>query len=196
MGIVLPARALTRHKGWEDLMERGLSPAMELIVQESYAVWVAQTRSLEKVERAIAERTKGDELAGRIKSIPYVGDACAVAVRAYLGDLTRFRGRKAAVSYAGFNPSQRDSGARQVRGHLTRQGPSRLRSVFVQAAHVLICKGFRGHAGWKAWYERLLHRKGHRNIAVVAVARRLYALAYQVGPSGEVFKASLSGPVK
>ncbi len=195
LGVVLPLRALTKHQGWEELMERGLAPAIDLIVRESYGVWEVQTRALEAVERAIAERTKGDELVKRIKTIPYVGEACAAAVRAYLGDLDRFHGRKSVVSYAGFNPSQRDSGARQVRGHLTRQGPSRLRSVFVQAAHCLIGKGFKGHPGWKAWYERLLHRRGHRHIAVVAVARRLYALAYQVGRSGQVYKASLSGSV-
>ena len=192
----MPDGALTKHRGWENLMKRDMPLAMALVVRESYGVWEAQTRALAEIEQEISKRTKGDEVVQRIETVPYVGKACGAAVRAYLGDLERFHGRKAVVAYAGFNPSQRDSGARQVRGHLTRQGPSRLRSVFVQAAHLLIGSGFKGHPEWKAWYERILHRRGQRNIAVVAVARRLYLLAYQVGRGKEGFKPFMQGSAK
>ena len=121
-------------------------------------------------------------------TIPYVGPACAAAARGYLGDLDRFHGRKSVGCYGGFNPSQRDSGETMRGGKITKEGPTRLRSVFIRAANLLISSGFRKHAGWKRWYERLLHRKSHRNIAVVAVAKRLYLLAYHVGKGCNVYK--------
>jgi hypothetical protein len=62
-----------------------------------------------------------------------------------------------------------------------------LRTVFIQAANALVTHRFAGHAGWSKWFERVLHKTGCRNKAVVALARRLYMLAYQVARSGGVF---------
>jgi transposase len=187
LGIHLPLQALSRPLGWQKLLEKELPETMALIVELSYELWCAQTQALERIEASLKSLSKDDDLVTRIKTIPYVGEACAAAVRAHLGDLTRFRGRKAVVSYAGFAPSQRDSGEKQRHGHLTKAGPPRLRWVFIQAAHNLINKGFRSHPGWKNWYERLLHRRGNKGIAVAAVAKRLYLLAYHVGRSGDVY---------
>lgn len=187
LGLTLPANALSRVRGWEKLLAMDLPEATRLIVALSYEVWAAQTRALDTLEHELARRTQDDDVVRRTRTIPYVGPACSVAQRAYLGDVTRFKGRKSVASYAGFCPSQRDSGETRRPGHLTKEGPPRLRSVFIQAAQALISRGFRGHEHWKPWYERLLHRKAHRNIAVVAVARRLYLLAYHVARSGEVY---------
>jgi len=120
-------------------------------------------------------------------TIPGIGPASAAAFRAYIGDPSRFRGRRSVVSYSGFCPSQRDSGQMQRRGRITKEGPSRLRTVFIQAANALVTHRFAGHAGWSKWFERVLHKTGCRNKAVVALARRLYMLAYQVARSGGVF---------
>jgi transposase len=190
-GIVLPGGYLSRHSGWQHLLEMDLPKALGLVVRASYDVWAAQVEALGRIEHEIEVLTKDDDLAKRVQTIPYVGPACGAAVRAYLGDLGRFHGRKAVVSYAGFAPVQKDSGERKRSGHITKEGPPRLRSVFIQAAHLLIGSGFRRHPGWKSWYERLLHRRGHRNIAVVAVAKRLLLLAYHVGLSGEDYRPSL-----
>ena len=187
-GILLPQGFLTKESGWTALHETDLSPAMRIIVEASFAMWMEHTRAMELLSAEMRERTKEDDLVRRLKTIPNVGDGCAVAVRAYLADLRRFHGRRAVVSYAGFCPSQHDTGDRHVTGRITKQGPSRIRAVFVQAAHLLIGRKFKGLPHWRGWYERLLHAKDRRNKAVVAVARRLYLLAYQVGRSGDVYR--------
>ena len=187
-GILLPANALSREAGWKALIEMEHSQAMRLIVQESFAMWEEHTRAMELLSAEMKERTKEDDLVRRLKTIPNVGDACALAVRAYLADLSRFHGRRSVVSYAGFCPAQRDSGDRRVAGRITKQGPSRIRAVFVQAAHLVIGRRFKGLPHWRGWYERLLHAKSQKNKAVVAVARRLYLLAYQVGRSGDIYR--------
>lgn len=191
LGIVLPAGVLSRHPGWQRLLERELPEAMALVVRASYDVWSTQTEALGQVEAQIHALTKKDDLVKRISTIPYVGPSCAAAVRAYLGDLRRFHGRKAVACYAGFVPGQKDSGERKRSLHMTKEGPPRLRAVFVQAAHLLIGSRFRHHPTWKTWYERLLHRRGHRNIAVAALAKRLLLLAYHTGLSGENYRRPL-----
>lgn len=187
LGVTLPPMALCRTSGWKKLLATDLPDALRLVVALSHEVWVAQTQALETLELELTRRTSDDDMVRRTQTIPFIGPACSTEMRASLGDLGRFRGRKSVTSYAGFCPSQRDSGERSRSGHITKEGPNRLRAVFVQAAQMLISRGFKGHEHWKSWYERLLHRKTHRNVAVVAVARRLYLLAYQVAKSGEVF---------
>lgn len=188
LGLVLPPNALGRPSGWERLLDADMPEASRLVAALSHEIWAALTQALSTIERELERRLEADETAHRMRTVPGVGLVCTAAARAYLGDLHRFRGRKTAVSYAGFCPRQRDSGERLRRGHLTKEGPPRLRAAYVQAAHALINRGFRGHSTWRGWYERLLHRKPHKNIAVTAVARRLFQLTYQVGRSDQAFR--------
>ncbi len=184
VGIVLPPGSLTRETGWVSLTRMELPETLKLIVELGYKIWLAHTEVLDRIEKELKDRTREDPLVALMQTVPYVGPACAVAVRAYLGKLDRFRGRKAVASYAGFCPSQRESGERRGLGRLTKAGPPRLRTVFVQAAHLLISSGFKGHPQWRAWYGRFIHRKMHPHKAIVALAKRLYLLAYQVGRTG------------
>lgn len=186
-GIVLPGGALSRVCGWEKLMEMELTSSMRLVVDMSYEIWVKQTEALDRMEKEMEALTTDDDIVKRIRTIPGIGPASATAFRSYIGDPSRFRGRRSVVSYSGFCPSQRDSGQTHKRGRITKEGPPRLRSVFIQAANALITHRFAGHPGWSKWFERVLHKTGHRSKAVVALARRLYILAYHVARSGGVF---------
>ena len=194
VGVMLAPGQLPRASGWEKLLERDLPSTLALVVRVSYTMWLAHGDALGTLEREIEARVARDELVQRIQTIPYVGPATSAAFRAHLGDLKRFHGRKAVTSYAGFAPSQHDSGERSRKGGITRQGASRLRALFVQAAHLLIGNGFKKIPHWRAWYERLLHRKGHRHVAVVAVAKRLYLLTYHVGKSGGTYQPAPPPP--
>ena len=191
IGLVLPAGTFSTVLGWERLLERDMPEILQRIIGLSYSVWLAQSEALEATEKEVRALTAKDDLVRRVMTIPGVGLACASALRAYHGDPSRFRGVRAVVSYAGFCPSQRDSGERRRHGRITKEGPSRLRSVYVQAANGLIARNFAGHPKWKNWYERILHRTGCRNKAVVALARRLYVLSYHVARSGGVFDPAL-----
>ena len=100
-----------------------------------------------------------------------VGELTALAVATELGDLRRFSKRGQVGAYAGLVPRTDESGeATDRKGHITKQGPSRLRGVLSQAAHSWV----RWDPGAKAVYERLVARNPkHKKIALVAMMRRL-----------------------
>ena len=72
-----------------------------------------------------------------------------------LGDLERFPNRRCLASYAGLVPSSDESGeANDRKGHITHQGPSRLRRALCQAVQHWV----RWDPEAKARYRRLVAR--------------------------------------
>jgi transposase len=88
-----------------------------------------------------------------------------------VGDLRRFANRRQISAYLGLVPRSYESGDQQDRkGHITRQGPARVRRVLCQAAWSRIPEDRVDHAA----YQRIVTKNPkHKKIAVVAMMRRL-----------------------
>jgi transposase len=100
-----------------------------------------------------------------------VGALTALVFLTEIGDLGRFANRRQISAYLGLVPRSYESGAANDRkGHITRQGPSRVRRVLCQAVWSRIRQDGADHAA----YQRLVERNPkHKKIAVVAAMRRL-----------------------
>jgi len=88
------------------------------------------------------------------------------------GRQARRRNRREVGAYCGLVPTQSESGETTDRkGHITHQGPPRIRRVLCQATHVWV----RFDPAARATYEWLLSRnpKKRKKIAIVAMMRRL-----------------------
>ena len=55
-----------------------------------------------------------------------------------IDDISRFDSKEKLAAYAGLVPRQDQSGSRDMRGHISRHGPSMLRFIMVNAAHIVI----------------------------------------------------------
>ena len=62
----------------------------------------------------------------------------AVAFVATLDDPKRFHGPKQVRAYLGLVPREHSSGEKALRGRITKQGSSRMRRLFVQAAWAVL----------------------------------------------------------
>ena len=107
-----------------------------------------------------------------------------------MGDLSRFRNRKKIGAFLGVVPSTNESGEKNDRkGHITRAGPSRVRSVLCQAALTRI-----QHDKKEAdhYYKIVDRNPKHKKKAVVACMRRLgilmWHLALKVQQKNNVFE--------
>jgi len=87
-------------------------------------------------------------------------------------DLDRFESEEQLASFLGLAPGEHSSGERIRRGHITRTGNKRVRSVLVEASWRLI----RYDADLRSFYKRLrdVNKRGGKR-AIVAVARKLSA---------------------
>lgn len=100
-----------------------------------------------------------------------VGLLTAMVYRTEIGQAGRFRRGRQVGKFVGLTPTSHESGQQQDRkGHISRQGPPRLRKVLCQASWVHI-----GHdAAARQIYQQLVSRNPKKKkIAIVAVMRRL-----------------------
>nr|WP_278045685.1 transposase [Micromonospora kangleipakensis] len=105
--------------------------------------------------------------------MPGVGPVLAAVFVAEIGEVDRFPGPAQLASWAGLTPRHRESDLVVHRGRITKQGSTLVRWAAVEAAH-----GVPHAAGWlTSTRARVAERRG-RNIATVAVARKLLTLVY------------------
>ena len=99
-----------------------------------------------------------------------VRELVAFALGAFIGDIKRFKDPKKLVKYVGLNPSFDDSGQSQWSGGVGAQGNNHLRSLLVQGAQAILrCS----QSPLAKWGRKLMAKKGSKNLAVCAVARKL-----------------------
>ena len=120
---------------------------------------------------------------GLLTSIDGVGDKTAWAILAYIGDISLFENAKQISSYAGLNPSIKQSGTSINHSSLSKMGCARLRKSLYMPALVAT----RFNPLMKAFYQKLLARGKPKKVALVAVMRKLLVLAYGVLKSGKLF---------
>jgi transposase len=120
--------------------------------------------ALASTPRYVAAVTELNQLIG-------VGLLTALVFLVEVGDVQRFANRRQISAYLGLAPIADESGDQPDRkGHITRQGPSRVRKVLCQAAWARV----RRDSGEEQVYERIVRRNPRKKkVALVAVMRRL-----------------------
>ena len=188
-GLRRPARS---GKGWTKLflgwlrgliapqspLPHGARIALATLLRQMNALEEEITRLDEHVE-ALSQEARYAEPVAALRQIKGVGIFSAMVFLTELGDLSRFENRKQIGAYLGLAPSSHESGAIADRkGHITRQGPWRVRRILCQCAWSRV----RHDPGEKSAYARIAAKNPkHKKIAVVAVMRRLAILLWHLG---------------
>jgi transposase len=106
----------------------------------------------------------------RLRTVPGVGPITALTWALEMGDISRFRSIKQAVSYCGLCGDERSSADKVMRMPLSKQRNKHIQHVLVEAAKL---------APRQSAELALLHQKamgkGNRNRATLAVARKMVA---------------------
>jgi hypothetical protein len=116
-------------------------------------------------------------------TLPGVDYVVALGLLAALGDINRFLDGDHAASYLGLAQSTRQSANRCYHGHITKAGSSQARWLLTQG-----CQHVARHPGpLGAFYRRLAKRK-NRQVAIMAVARKLVTIAYLMLKNNEPYR--------
>jgi len=90
---------------------------------------------LQVIERDLARSALADDGVKRLMTIPGVDMTVALAMKAAIGDVSRFDEPQKLVSYLGLNPGVRQSGPGPAyHGRITKQGRGHTRGMLVEAA--------------------------------------------------------------
>ena len=138
----------------------------------------------------IAQEVLADPQLLSIVRLCGVREMVAFALGALIGDIKRFAEPRKLVKYIGLNPAFDDSGEGQWSGGIAGHGRKDLRGLLIESAQAIL----RSNHSLAKWGKKLLARKGSRNLAAGAVARKLaVAIWYLLMGRWTPWKRSTSG---
>ena len=176
----------------ETLAEGGLRPgaaaALRSLMRQIQWTWEETDRLRAQVE-ALAQTPRYAPLVAALRRRQGVGVLTAMVFLAEMGDLSRFSNRQQVGSFLGLVPSCFESGQdNDHKGHITHQGPARVRKVLCQA----VWSRLRVVDSERAAYDRIVQRNPkHKKIAVVARMRTLGVMLWHDGLEAQLAMRSV-----
>lgn len=169
-GLIAPSsrrlisnRYLREIAAWPLPSELGVS--LSLLAEQ----WRFATRQLIEMRRLLRAQAQAQAPIEKVyRSVPGIGEVVARTLATELGDMTRFANERALFSSTGLTPSEHSSGASVRRGHISRQGSSRIRQLLVETAWRALPRD----PVLKESFDRIAATRGKKR-AIVAIARRL-----------------------
>ena len=175
---------------------RALANDMNIVVKDFWRMnlldmleelWVIEDQ-LKRMTRYLDEYLLKHPNSRLLLSIPGIGPRTTEAVLAYTDDIRRFGRSKQYCAYFGLTPRLDESGLSRRLGHISKQGPSVVRWLLVEAAWRVVRKS----PVFEAFYKRVMcGQDGRKKIAIVAVARKLLSIMRAMQLSGELFNENL-----
>ncbi|MFC6764606.1 IS110 family transposase [Natrinema soli] len=170
-GVEAP-QELFHKSGREFLAELTLADPGDILL-ETYLETVDElTEKIDSLGEEIEARAAEIPEVQRLKTIPGVGSLTALQIYAEIGEIERFDRSPELVSYAGLDPSVRESADSRTEGSISKQGNKYLRTAVVQGAWRAVHNGQDPYLG--KFYHRLREQKNKpEKVARVAAGRKL-----------------------
>jgi transposase len=143
------------------------------------------------VSADIESLAEQDEACQRVMTVPGVGPIISSAVLAAIGNGAGFTQGRDFGAWLGL-PKQESTGDRTILGKISKRGNKYLRTLFVQAAHVVLAR--RPNAAMQSlwpWIEQA-SRRLQRNMLAIALANKLARTAWAVLARGRSYQQGSS----
>jgi len=193
-GWTLPFRAWLRGlAGPSSRLSHGRRLGLATLLQQ-LTFLEDQAEMLNVAVWKLSEKERYAETVKHMTGSAGVGILTAMVYLTEMGDLTRFDSRKEIGAYIGLVPSSDDTADSDRKGHITRQGPWRVRWMLCQAVWTIV----RTNEEEAGYYERIVRKNPkHKKIAVVACMRRLAIRLWHIGSEVQreqgIFGRALAG---
>ena len=165
-------RKLFTESGREFLAELTLADPGDILLETYLDTIDELTEKIESLRTEIETRAREVPEVELLQTIPGVGALTALQIYAEIGEVERFDRAPELVSYAGLDPSVRESADSRTEGSISKQGNKYLRTAVVQGAWRAVHQGNDQYLG--RFYRRLRHKKNKpEKVARVAAGRKL-----------------------
>jgi transposase len=190
-GITVRQGVLPLRKALPDILSSNaevLSPRMVSLIADLMQDWRRLDERIETVSTEIEALARQDESCQRLMTVPGVGPIISSAVVAAVGNGAGFKQGRDFGAWLGLVPKQESTGDRTILGKISKRGNKYLRTLFVQAAHVVLARrpgaAKRGLWPWIAQASKRLHR----NMLAIALANKLARIAWAVLARGRAYE--------
>jgi transposase len=190
-GITVRQGVVPLRKALPDILSSNtdaLSPRMVNLIAELVQDWRRLDERIAAVSAEIEALAQQDEGCQRVMTVPGVGPIISSAVVAAIGNGAGFTQGRDFSAWLGLIPKQESTGDRTILGKISKRGNKYLRTLFVQAAHVVLAR--RPNAAMRSlwpWIEQA-SRRLHRNMLAIALANKLARIAWAVLARGHSYQ--------
>ena len=167
-----------------------ISPRMSDLIAGLYEDWLRLDERIEAIAGEIEMISKSEENCQRLMSVPGIGPIISTAVVAAIGTGDAFRRGRDFGAWLGLVPRQYSTGGKTVLGRISKRGSKYLRTLFIQAAHVILMRPNNWHKfSFGPWLTEAATRL-HRNKLATALANKLARIAWSVLANQKAFDAN------
>lgn len=171
------------HQLVKELFERTVPQEFAMAIEAYWSIWQKLDEEIGKLEQALKEQAQEDANESVYRSVPGVGPLSSRILSNELGDMSQFENERQLFSDTGLTPCEYSSGETVRRGHISKQGNSRLRGILIEIAWRAIGKD----SVLREFFEHLYPRTGKKR-AIVAVARKLMGRIRAALRKGEMYQ--------
>jgi len=190
-GITVRQGPAPLRKALSDILSSSspaLSPRLVRLIVDLADDWRRLDERIATVSAEIEALAEQDGHCQRLMTVPGIGPIISSAVVAAIGNGTGFKQGRSFGAWLGLVPKQESTGDRTILGKISKRGNKYLRTLFVQAAHVVLVR--RPSAAMRSlwpWIERASKRL-HRNMLAIALANKLARIAWAVLARGHDYQ--------
>jgi transposase len=164
-----------------------ISPRMSDIIVGLYEDWLWLDERIESTTNEIEMISKHEGNCQRLMSVPGIGPIISTAMVAAIGTGEAFDRGRDFGAWLGLVPRQYSTGGRTILGRISKRGSKYLRTLFVQAAHIILMRPHNWHKfSFGSWLEQASQRM-HKNKLAAALANKLARIAWSVLRHGKEF---------
>jgi transposase len=176
--------------------EDEISPRMSDLIVGLYEDWLWLDERIETISREIEEISQTEAHCRRLMSIPGIGPLISTGLVAAIGTGEAFARGRDLGAWLGLVPKQYSTGGKSILGRISKRGSRYLRTLFVQAAHVILMRPHTWERfGFGPWLKNAAARL-QRNKLATALANKLARIAWSVLRHGQTFDNQLQSEVQ
>jgi transposase len=165
-----------------------LSPRLLHIIEDLIGDWRHLDQRIDNVSLQIEALAEADAGCERLMTVPGIGPIISSATVAAIGTGDVFAKGRDFSAWLGLVPKQISTGDRTILGKISKRGNRYLRTLFVQAARVVLLRpGSWERHGLKPWIVSAASRL-HHNVLAIALANKLARIAWSVLHHGRDFE--------
>ena len=191
-GVVMAQRTAPLRKALPIILAdppAHISPRILRLIMSLIEELNALEGRIEVLSEEIQTLAAEDDACRRLMTAPGIGVIISSAVVSAIGTGGGFRQGRDFAAWLGLVPRQLTTGGRTKLAGLSKRGNCYLRTLFVQAAHViLVKKPAAARAALWPWIERAAKRMAHRNLLATALANKLARIAWAVLARGHDYR--------
>ena len=166
-------------------LENTLNDTNRMLLIDALEILDNLESKMEKLSLEVLKKVqqKSKDLA-IVMSIPGIGFVSASVILSEIGNYHDFKTPEQLAKWCGLNPGENESAGKKKKCGITKRGSKHIRVVLVQAAQTI---SNMKKTRLSRFFQRLIKKK-ERNVAIVAVARKLICLIYHLLINQELYQ--------